>query len=61
MFRFDETRATQGDLYAEMSFRGDEVPGRESKKAIIEARRGSSDNRDWYRITSLGLRMKIGK
>jgi hypothetical protein len=61
MFRFDETRATQGDLSAEMSFRGDEVPGLESPKANTGAGPGSSDNRDWYMITSLGLRMKIGK
>jgi hypothetical protein len=57
----DKLRATQGNLSAEMSFRGDEVPGRESKKATTGARRGSSDNSDWYMITSLGLRMKIGK
>ena len=57
----DKLRATQGDLSAEMSFRGDEVTGRESKKATIGARRGSSDNSDWYMVTSLGLRIKIGK
>jgi hypothetical protein len=46
MFRFDETRATQGDLSAEMFFQGDEVPGLESQKAITGIRRGSSGNRD---------------
>ncbi len=56
-----ELFAAEGQTAVDMSFRGNLVPGRENRKSTPGARRGNSDNNDWLMMTSISLRMKLGK
>jgi hypothetical protein len=53
--------ANEGSLAAKLSWRGDEVPGRESKKVTEGIKRGNADNNDWYFMSGVRMKVKLGK
>lgn len=53
--------ANEGSLAAKLSWRGDEVPGRESKKITQGVQRGNADNNDWYFMSGFRMKVSLGK
>lgn len=50
-----------GDLGYKLSWRGNEIDGRETKVVPEGTRRGNADNNDWYFMSTMSLRIKLGK
>lgn len=54
-------QVANGDLGYKLSWRGNEINGRENKLATEGTRRGNADNNDWYFMSTMSLRIKLGK
>jgi hypothetical protein len=50
-----------GDLGYKLSWRGNEIDGRETKVVPEGTRRGNADNNDWYFMSSMSLRVRLLK
>ena len=51
----------KGSLAAELSYRGDEIFGKELTSSYLGEQRGNSSNKDWYLINSLSISYKLYK
>ena len=54
-------KLANGDLGYKLSWRGNEINGQENKVMPEGTRRGNADNNDWYVLSTVSFRVKLGK